>query len=101
MNPLARTRHQRRPRWVASGFFWGVLVLADLAILSLWVTLGTLVLGAFFAGGFVWRRRRLLAAGVAAGGAPVVLSPAGTPLEAPPAGLVPPPAPGGDPAAPA
>ena len=28
MNPLARTRHHRRPHWVASGFFWGVLVLA-------------------------------------------------------------------------
>ncbi|EXG80996.1 hypothetical protein [Cryptosporangium arvum] len=86
MNPLARARHHRRPRWIASGFFWGVLVLADLAILSLWVTLGTLLLGVVFAGGFLLRRRRLLAAGAA----PVVLSPAGTPLEAPPAGIVPP-----------
>lgn len=85
MNPLPLTRRHRRPRWVASAFFWTVLVLADVAILNRWVAASTVVLALGLFAVFTLRRRRLLAAGAA----PVVIGPSGVPLEAAPAGLVP------------
>ena len=85
MNPLRRTRHYRRSRWVVSGAFWMVLVLADLAIVSFWAVVGIIVLTLFGAGGVALRRRRLLAAGASS----LVVSPSGTPLEAAPTGVTP------------
>jgi len=97
MNPHPLTRH-RRPRWFVSGAFWALLVLADLAVLSLWATLCMMVLAAGCAGALTLRRRRRL---LAAGGAPVVTGPSGAPLEAAPTGIAPPvasPAPAAQPA---
>jgi hypothetical protein len=94
MSPRAAIRH-RRPHWVVSGACWALLVLADLAILSFWAAVSTVLLALGCAGGVVLRRRRLLAAA----GTPVVTGPAGAPVDptptdplpaVPPAASVPP-----------
>ncbi|MFI5953605.1 hypothetical protein [Cryptosporangium sp. NPDC051539] len=70
-------RRHRRPHWLVSGVFWGVLVLADVAIFSVWATLGAMVLAACGAGGFTWRHRRMLRSVVAV----PVTGPSGAPIE--------------------
>jgi hypothetical protein len=72
------TRH-RRPHWVVSGAFWTLLVLADMAMVSIWAVFGTMLLAAGCVGSFALIRRRL----VAAAGARAVEAPAGGPLAGP------------------
>ncbi|SHN41959.1 hypothetical protein [Cryptosporangium aurantiacum] len=96
MNPRA-SFHHRRPHWVVSGGFWSLLVLADLAILSIWAAIGAFVLALCCGTGLLIRHRRLLATA----GASVVMGPGGTPVEATPLAVAPepPPCPAGPPPA--
>ncbi|TQS39665.1 hypothetical protein [Cryptosporangium phraense] len=69
-------RH-RRPHRMVSGAFWGVMVLADVAIFSFWAALGTLVFAVSAAGGYsLFRHRRMLRVG-----AVPVTAPSGAPIE--------------------
>ena len=76
---LSPSSRHRRPHWVVSGAFWMLMVLADMAMVSIWALFGAMVLAVGCGGGFALMRRRLVAA--ARGRA--VEAPAGGPLAGP------------------